>query len=88
MKLITDVPDQATQHGNGTFTRELIVSGVLRELSVCLCRHNASLERAVAGCFVQVSGGSYSQGLDQPTAEVAQHLRKQTSLQSFLFCLL
>jgi hypothetical protein len=70
MKLITDVSNQATQHGNGTFTREQFVTGVLRELSVCLCRRNASLERAVAGCFVRVSGGSYSQGLDQPTAEV------------------
>jgi hypothetical protein len=70
MKLITDVSDQATQHGNGSFTREQFVTGVLRELSVCLCRHDASLERAVAGCFVRVSGGSYSPGLDQPTAEV------------------
>jgi hypothetical protein len=24
----------------------------------------------VAGCFVRVSGGSYSPGLDSPTAEV------------------
>jgi hypothetical protein len=71
MKLITDVSDQATQHGNGAFTREQFVTGVLRELSVCLCRCNASLERAVSGCFMRVSGGSYSPGLDQPTAEVA-----------------
>jgi hypothetical protein len=70
MKLIMDVSDQATQHGNGTFTREHFVTGVLRELSVCLCRCNASLEQAVAGCFVLVSGGSYSPGLDQPMAEV------------------
>jgi hypothetical protein len=70
MKLITDVSDQATQHGNGTFTREQFVTGVLRELSVCLCRCNASLERAVAGCVVRVSGGSYSPGLDLPTEEV------------------
>jgi hypothetical protein len=70
MKLITDVSNQATQHGNGTFTREQFVTGVLRELSVCLCRRNASLERAVAGCFVRVSGGSYSPGLDQPTTEI------------------
>jgi hypothetical protein len=70
MKLITDVSDQAIQHGNGTFTREKFATGVLRELSVCLCRRNASLERTVAGCFVRVSGGSYSPGLDQPMAEV------------------
>jgi hypothetical protein len=70
MKLITDVPDHATQQGNGTFAREQFVTGVLRELSVCLCCRNASLEQAVAGCSVRVSGGSYSLGLDQPTAEV------------------
>jgi hypothetical protein len=38
MKLIMDVSDQATQLGSGTFIREQFVSGVLRELSVCLCR--------------------------------------------------
>jgi hypothetical protein len=70
MKLVTDVSDQATQHGNGTFTCEQFVTGVLRELSVCLCCGNASLERAMAGCFVRVSEGSFSPGPDQPTAEV------------------
>jgi hypothetical protein len=69
-RVITDVSDQATQHGNGTFTCKRFVTGVLRELSVCLCRCNASLERAVDGCFVQGSGGSYFPGLHQPTAEV------------------
>jgi hypothetical protein len=86
MKLITDGSDQAAQQGNGTFTREQFVTGVLRELSVCLCRRNASLERAVAGFFVRVSGGSYSPGLDQPTEEVGEHLGERTSSQSFLFC--
>ena len=38
MDLVTDVASRATQHGNGTFTREQFVTGVLRELSVCLCR--------------------------------------------------
>jgi hypothetical protein len=70
MKFITYVSDQATQPGNSTFIREQFVTGVLRELSVCLCHRNASLEWAVAGCFVWVSGGSYSPGLDQPMAEV------------------
>jgi hypothetical protein len=70
MKLVTDVSDQATQHGNGTFACEQFVTGVFRELSVCLCHRNASLERAVAGCSARFSGGTYSPGLDQPTAEV------------------
>jgi hypothetical protein len=87
MKLITDVSDQATQHSNGTFTREQFVTGVLRELSVCFCRRNASLEQAVTGCFVRASGGSSSPGFD-PTAEVGYHLGDRTSPQSFLFRLL
>jgi hypothetical protein len=66
----TDVSSRASQHSNGTFTREQFVSGVLRELSVCLCRRNAAIKRAVAGCFVRVSGGCYSPGLDRSTAEV------------------
>jgi hypothetical protein len=70
MKLITVVSDQAAQHGNGTFTCEQSVTGVLCKLSVCLCRRNASLEQAVAGRFLRVSGCSYSPGLDQLTAEV------------------
>jgi hypothetical protein len=57
-------------HSNGTFTREQFVLGVLRELSVCLCRQNAAIEWALAGCFVRVSGGCYSPGPNQPTAEV------------------
>jgi hypothetical protein len=72
MKLITDVSDQATQHGNrGTVACEQFFTGVLRELSICLCRCNASLERAVPGCFVRVSGVSSSPGHDQPAAEVS-----------------
>jgi hypothetical protein len=72
MDLLTDVSSRASQHSNGTFTLEQFVSGVLLELSVCLCRHNAAIERAVAGCFVQMSGGCYSPGLEQPTAEVGE----------------
>jgi hypothetical protein len=34
MKLTTDMSDQATQQGNGTFARKQFVTGVLRELSV------------------------------------------------------
>jgi hypothetical protein len=70
MDLLTDVSSWASQHSNGTFMREQFVSGVLRELFVCLCRRNAAIERAVAGCFMRVSGGCYSSGLARPTAEV------------------
>jgi hypothetical protein len=71
MKLITDVSDQATEHGSRTFTHEQFVTDVLGKLAVCLCGRNASLERAVVGSFVRVIGGSYSPRLDQPTAEVS-----------------
>jgi hypothetical protein len=52
MDLLTDVSSWASQHNNGTFTLEQFVSGVLCKLSVCLCRRNAAIEGAVAGCFV------------------------------------
>jgi hypothetical protein len=39
------------------------LSLVCFELSVCLCHRNASLERAVAGCFVRVSGAPTPRGL-------------------------
>jgi hypothetical protein len=56
MKRTADVSDQVTQHVTSTFAGDQFVTDVLRELSVCLCCRNASLERAVAGCFVRVSG--------------------------------
>jgi hypothetical protein len=51
MKLITDVGASAAQQGDDTFMRDQFITGVLRELSVCLCRRNANIERAVSGCF-------------------------------------
>jgi hypothetical protein len=66
MDLLIDVSSRASQHSNGTFTLEQFVSGMLRKHSVCLCRRNAAIERAVAGCFVRVSEGCYSPGLDRP----------------------
>jgi hypothetical protein len=70
MKLITDVEASAAQQGDDTFTRNQFITGVLPELSVCLCRRNANIEHAVSGCFVRVSGGAYMPGLVQPTADV------------------
>jgi hypothetical protein len=64
MDLLTDVSSRASQHSNETFPREQFVSCLLRKLSVCLCRRNAAIERAVAGCFVRMSGGFYFPGLD------------------------
>jgi hypothetical protein len=47
------------------------VHGVLRELSVCLCRYNAMLERGVAGFFVEAGGFALKHGLTRPTADVS-----------------
>jgi hypothetical protein len=70
MKLITDVWASAAQQGDDMFTRDQFITGMLCELSVCLCRRNANIERAVSGCFLRVSGGAYMPGLVQPTADV------------------
>jgi hypothetical protein len=69
MVLITAVGASATHHSNGTFTLGQFVTGMPSELSVCLCRQNANIEQAVIVCFVWLSGGSYSPGLVQLTAE-------------------
>jgi hypothetical protein len=47
-----------------------LITGVLCELSVYLCRQNANIERAVSGTFVRVSGRAYLPGLVPPTVEV------------------
>jgi hypothetical protein len=70
MKLIIDVWASAAQQGDNTFTRDQFITSTLCELSICLCRRNANIERAVSGCFVRVSGGAFMPGLVQPMADV------------------
>jgi hypothetical protein len=70
VKLITNIGASATQQADDTFKRNQFMMGLLQDLSVCLCRQNANIERAVSGCFVRVSGGACLQGLVQPTADV------------------
>jgi hypothetical protein len=48
-----------------------LFQGALQELSICLCRYNAVLERGVAGFFVKVSGIAIKQGLTRPSADVS-----------------
>jgi hypothetical protein len=47
MRLSGDVGQRAADRGQGLFTKQQFVQGVLRELSVCLCQYNAMLERGV-----------------------------------------
>jgi hypothetical protein len=71
MSLLGDVGQLAADRGQGLFTKQQFVQGVLRELSVCLCRYNAMLERGVAGFFVKASGFAIKHGLTRPTADVS-----------------
>jgi hypothetical protein len=52
MRLLSDIGNLAVSLGDGLFTKEQFVSGVLRELSVSLCKTNAHLEHGVSGFFV------------------------------------
>jgi hypothetical protein len=49
MKPITNYGADATQQGNSPFTRDQFITGVLRELSLCLSRRSANLVAAVSG---------------------------------------
>jgi hypothetical protein len=71
MRLLSDIGNLAVSSGDGLFTKEQFVSGVLWELSVSLCKTNARLERVVIGFFVRASGVCIRHGRSRPTAEVS-----------------
>jgi hypothetical protein len=71
MCLLSDIGNLAVSSGDGLFTKEQFVSGVLRELSVSLCKTNARLEHGVSGFFVRASGVCIRHGRSSPTAEVS-----------------
>jgi hypothetical protein len=60
--------DLAVGRGEGAFTKGQLISGVLREISVTLCRFNARLEQGVSDFFVKASGHCLGHGRT-PTAE-------------------
>jgi hypothetical protein len=49
MRLLSDIGNLAVSRGDGLFTKEQFVSGVLQELSVGLCKTNARLEGFALG---------------------------------------
>jgi hypothetical protein len=53
-----------------TYIRAAFISGALRELSVALCRGNASLCRSGAYVATSAAGRAPMRGLAQPSAEV------------------
>jgi hypothetical protein len=73
MRLLGDLGEhvQAAESGQGLFTKQQFVQGALWELTVCLCRYNAMLERGVAGFFVKAGGVSIKHGLTEPSADIS-----------------
>jgi hypothetical protein len=69
-KLLGDLADQAVQAGGPGLSRAAFTSGVLRELSVALCRGNASLCRSGAYVATRAAGRIPMRSLAQPTTEV------------------
>jgi hypothetical protein len=61
---------QAVQAGGPGLSRAAFISGALRELSVALCRGNASLCRSGAYVATSADGRAPMRGLAQPSAEV------------------
>jgi hypothetical protein len=66
MRYPTAVGTRAAADGDGS-SRQPFVSGVLREVSVTLCRW---IERPNAGCFALAAGQALMPGMARPTAEV------------------
>jgi hypothetical protein len=62
--------DHAVQAGRPGLFRDAFISGSLRELSVALCRGNASLGRSGLYNLTRVSGRAPLRGLSCPSAEV------------------
>jgi hypothetical protein len=71
LHLLGDFWAQAAERGQGLLTKKQFVQGVLHELSLCLCRYSALLERGVAGFFVKASGIAIEHSLTRPSADVA-----------------
>jgi hypothetical protein len=69
--LLSDIGNLAVLSSDGLFTKEQFVSGVLRELSMSLCKTDARLEHGVSGFFVRASGVCIRHGRSRPTAEVS-----------------
>jgi hypothetical protein len=70
LTLLGDLADQAVQAGGPGLSRAAFISGALRELSVALCRGNASLCRSGAYVATRAAGRSRMRGLARPSAEV------------------
>jgi hypothetical protein len=70
LTLLGDLADQAVQAGGPGHSRAAFISGALRELSVALCRGNASLCRSGANVATRAVGRTPMRSLARPSAEV------------------
>jgi hypothetical protein len=70
LTLLGDLADQAVQAGGPGLSRAAFILGALRELSVALCRGNASLCRSGAYVATRAAGRAPMRGLARPSAEV------------------
>jgi hypothetical protein len=72
LTLLRDLADQAVQAGRPGLSRVAFISRALRELSVALCRGNASLCRSGAYVATRAAGRTPMRGLARPLTEVVQ----------------
>jgi hypothetical protein len=72
LTLLRDLANQAVQAGGPGFSWAAFISGALRELSVALCRGNASLCRSRAYVVTLAAGRTPMRGLARPLAEVVE----------------
>jgi hypothetical protein len=70
LTLLGDLAAQAVQGGGPGLSRAAFISGALRELSVALCRGNASLCRSGACVATRAAGRTPMRGRARPSAEV------------------
>jgi hypothetical protein len=70
LTLLGDLAAQAVQAGRPGLSRAAFISGALRELSVALCRGNASLCRSGAYVATRAAGRTPMRGLARPSHEV------------------
>jgi hypothetical protein len=71
MHLLSDIGKLAVSCGVGLFTKEQFVSGVLREISLSLCKTNARLEHGASSFFVNASVVCLRHGQSRPALEVS-----------------
>jgi hypothetical protein len=70
LTLLGDLAAQAVQAGGPGLSRAAFILGVLRKLSVALCRGNASLCRSGAYVATRAAGWTPMSGLARPSAKV------------------